>query len=165
MVAGVEGVEKAKRFLARFSFKPERCMSVEQRVAGGARSFEDLWVWQQARILVNDVYRDFGDDSPAGRDFGFRNQIQRSAMSSMNNIAEGFERMTDDDFAHFLDVAKSSTGEVRSMYYAAQDLGYVRADLADKRRTHCRQMASGISSLTAHLRPDASPGRRQTRRR
>jgi four helix bundle protein len=43
----------------------------------------------------------------------------------MNNIAEGFERMTDADFAHFLDIAKGSTGEIRSMYYAAEDLKYV----------------------------------------
>jgi len=136
-------------------------MAGTQKPVRGARSFEDLWIWKQARILVNDVYRDFGDDSPAGKDFGFRNQIQRSAVSSMNNIAEGFERMTDDDFAHFLDVAKSSTEEVRSMYYAAEDLRYTRADVADKRRTLCRQIASGISSLTAHLRPASASERRR----
>jgi len=138
-------------------------MAGTQRVVGGARSFEDLWIWKQARILVNDVYLDFGDASPAGKDFGFRNQIQRSAVSSMNNIAEGFERMTDDDFAHFLDVAKSATGEVRSMYYAAEDLPYTRADVADKRRTLCRQIASGISSLSAHLRPSTASSRRRRR--
>ena len=63
-----------------------------RRGQGGARAFEDPWIWQQARALVPDVYRDFGDVSPAGRDFGFRSQIQRSAISIMNNIAEGFER-------------------------------------------------------------------------
>ena len=43
----------------------------------------------------------------------------------MNNIAEGFERKTFRDFARFLDLAKGSCGEVRSMLYVAQDLGYI----------------------------------------
>ena len=135
-----------------------------QRRTGGARSFEDLWIWQQARILVPVVYRDFGDDSPAGRDFGFRNQAQRSAISIMNNIAEGFERMTDSDFARLLDIAKGSTGEVRSMYYAAQDLNYVSAAVAEERRSRFRQIGSGISSLALHLRPDAGSAPRRSRR-
>jgi four helix bundle protein len=61
----------------------------QQRREGGARSFEDLWIWQQARVLVPEVYLDFGDNSPAGRDFGFCSQVQLSAISNMNNIAEG----------------------------------------------------------------------------
>ena len=70
-----------------------------------ARRFEDLWVWQQARELVKGIYQDFHTAGGA-RDFGFRDQIQRAAVSIMNNLAEGFERSTDADFARFLDVAK-----------------------------------------------------------
>ncbi len=130
----------------------------------GAWSFEELWIWQQARLLVPDVYRDFGDNAPAARDFGFRSQIQRSAISIMNNVAEGFERMTDTDFARFLDIAKGSTGEVRSMYYAAEDLNYLSPATAEERRTRCRQIGSGISSLAAHLRPNETTAPRRTRR-
>jgi four helix bundle protein len=128
----------------------------------GARTFEELWIWQQARVLVPDVYRDFGDDSPASRDFGFRSQIQRSAISIMNIIAEGFERMTDSDFARYLDIAKGSTGEVRSMYYAAEDLNYVAPAAAEERWLRCRQIGPGISSLSAHLRTE--PPSTSTRR-
>ena len=140
-------------------------MAESPRSRKGARTFEELWIWQQARVLVPDVYRDFSDASPAGRDFGFRSQVQRSAISIMNNIAEGFERMTDSDFARFLDIAKGSTGEIRSMYYAAEDLNYVSAAAAEERRTRCRQIGSGISSLAAHLRtePPQSPTRRSHR--
>ena len=60
-----------------------------------AKRFEDLWIWQQARILVKEVYSDFGPRTPGERDFGFRDQIQRAGISIMNNIAEGFERRTD----------------------------------------------------------------------
>jgi len=137
---------------------------IQKRRGSGARSFEDLWIWQQARVLVPEVYLDFGDSSPAGRDFGFRNQVQRSAISIMNNIAEGFERMTDTDFARLLDIAKGSTGEVRSMYYAAQDLKYVPTDVAEERRTRCRQIGSAISALASHLRPDGGSTPHRTRR-
>jgi four helix bundle protein len=77
-------------------------------IMSGARSFEDLWIWQTARGLVKEVYSDFGMDSPAARDFGFLDQIRRAAQSIMNNIAEGFERGSDADFANFLRIAKGS---------------------------------------------------------
>ena len=116
-----------------------------------AKSFEDLWIWQEARRLVADVYRDMRSGN-GSKDFGFRDQIQRAGISIMNNVAEGFERSTDADFARFLDIAKGSCGELRSMYYTAEDLGYVPSDLANDRRSCTRQISAGIAKLTGHLR-------------
>jgi four helix bundle protein len=124
--------------------------------SGFARSFEDLWIWQQARELVREVYGDFGEGSPAERDFPFRNQIQSAAVSIMNNIAEGFERATDIDFARFLSIAKASCGEVRSMYYVSEDLGYVTSMTAESRRSKARQISAGIASFRARLQPGNS---------
>jgi four helix bundle protein len=61
-----------------------------------AKRFEDLWVWQQARTLVKQIYGDFHAGA-GSKDLGFRNQIQRAGVSIMNNVAEGFERSTDPD--------------------------------------------------------------------
>jgi four helix bundle protein len=116
-----------------------------------AKRFEDLWIWQQARELVRAIYEDFRAGASA-KDFGFRDQIQKAGVSIMNNIAEGFERATDADFARFLDVAKGSCGEVRTMYYTAEDLGYIESGAAEERRSKARQISAGISSLTSHLR-------------
>jgi four helix bundle protein len=116
-----------------------------------ARRFEELWVWQQARILVKEIYSDFGPGTPGMRDFGFRDQIQRAGVSIMNNLAEGFERITDPKFSWHLDIAKGSCGEVRSMYYASEDLGYLSTETADVRRIRCKQISAGIASLIEYL--------------
>jgi four helix bundle protein len=116
-----------------------------------AERFEDLWVWQRARELVRSIYEDFRVGR-AAKDFGFRDQIQRAGMSVMNNVAEGFERSTDADFARFLDLAKGSCGEVRSLYYAAEDLGYVDLAIAEERRSSARRLSAAIHSLTGYLR-------------
>ena len=119
-----------------------------------AKRFEELWIWQQARELVKEIYEDFRL-GPGSKDFGFRDQIQRAGISIMNNIAEGFERSTDPDFARFLDLAKGSCGEVRSLYYAAEDLWYVVPENAEARRSRARKISSGIASLTEHLREES----------
>jgi four helix bundle protein len=53
--------------------------------------FEDLKVWQQARQLAKEIYSKSIQGS-FSRDCGLRDQINRSAGSVMDNIAEGFER-------------------------------------------------------------------------
>ena len=70
----------------------------------------------------------------------------------MNNIAEGFERKTPKDFAHFLDLAKGSCGEVRSMLYVAEDLIYLAPADALSLRDRAGKLSRGIASFTGHLR-------------
>ena len=86
--------------------------------------FEDVIAWQKARVLTLGIYRLF----ESSRDFSFRDQIQRAALSIMNNIAEGFERNTNNEFKYFLYVAKGSCGEVRSMLLIARDLNKIEAN-------------------------------------
>jgi len=78
------------------------------------RNFEDLPVWQAAASLyeaVEELLRD--------KDFlassGFRNQLDRAALSVSNNIAEGFERGTSNELLAFIYIARGSAGETRSM--------------------------------------------------
>ena len=70
----------------------------------------------------------------------------------MNNIAEEFERYTPADFARFLDTAKGSCGEVRSMYYLAEDLGYLAVETATEQRDKAKQISRGIFALSNKLR-------------
>jgi len=86
------------------------------------RSFEDLWIWQEARAVVKEVYSDCRKGQPGHEDTSFRDHIQKTAVSMMNNATEGFERGTNTEFARFLEIAKGSAGELRSMYYTAEDM-------------------------------------------
>jgi four helix bundle protein len=115
-----------------------------------AERFEDLRIWQEARALVRSARAATRDV----RDFGFRDQFRSAALSIMNNIAEGFERRTDADFAHFLDMAKGSAGEVRSMTYVAEDDSLFTDELARRFRDECVRLAGGIATLAAYLRKE-----------
>ena len=86
--------------------------------------FEDLIVWQKTELLTINIYKNFR----SLKDYSFRDQIQRAAISIMNNIAEGFERKGNKELKQFLYFAKGSSGEVRSMLYAAVKLGYISRD-------------------------------------
>lgn len=118
----------------------------------GARTFEDLRIWQEARNLVKTVYALTGPDSKARKDWGFRDQIQRASISIMNNIAEGFEKASPAEFAHMLAIAKGSCGEVRSMTYVAVDLEYISEIEAHEFQTKTIAISRGIAALIAHLR-------------
>lgn len=75
--------------------------------------FEDLPVWQEAGRLYNAVLDLL--ELPTQLTPGFRNQLDRAALSVSNNIAEGFERSTTRELLSFIAIARGSSGEVRSM--------------------------------------------------
>lgn len=82
--------------------------------------FEDLPVWQEAARLYN-VVLDLLEESGASFLAGFRNQLDRAALSVSNNIAEGFERSTTAELLAFIAIARGSAGEVRSMMAVVKD--------------------------------------------
>jgi len=83
--------------------------------------FEDILSWQKSKELCLVIYKLFAES----KDYGFKDQIQRASVSVMNNIAEGFERKSNNEFRHFLFITKGSCGEVRSMLYLAKDLNRI----------------------------------------
>jgi hypothetical protein len=89
----------------------EETMTGESR--GKGQSFEDLRMFVEARALTNRVYEI--TRTPAfAKDFALADQMRRSSLSIMSNIAEGYERQTDAEFARFLYIAKASCGELRA---------------------------------------------------
>ncbi len=115
---------------------------------GTIKNFEDLEVWKLSRELVRLVYSDFIRCA----DFTFRDQICRAGISSMNNISEGFCRSSDTEFRYFLNISKGSAGEVKSMFYVAEDLKYISNKTAIERRNLAQKIINGNSSLMKYLK-------------
>jgi len=87
------------------------------------KSFEDLEIWKEAMLQAIEVY-DFFKNC---KDFAFKDQIQRAAISVPSNIAEGFERNTNKEFIQFLHIAKGSNGELITQLYLAITFKYIDA--------------------------------------
>jgi four helix bundle protein len=79
----------------------------------GKEGFRGLVVWQKAKKLAVRIYK-ISNEGLLGKDFGFRDQIRRSAVSIPSNIAEGDERGTDKESIRFFYIAKGSLAELRT---------------------------------------------------
>jgi four helix bundle protein len=112
------------------------------------KDFEDMKVWQDAQALACEVYKDFQNS----KDFYFKDQITRAAVSISNNIAEGAERSTSTEFSRFLDIAKGSTGEVRSMYRLAQRLNLLSLETVEHRSALCVEISKQLAGFAKYLR-------------
>jgi four helix bundle protein len=97
----------------------------EDNMAKRIERFEDFIAWQKARKLTSDIYK-MTSEGAFARDFGLKDQIRRAAVSSMSNLAEGFERGRPAEFHQFLSVAKGSCAELRTQLYVALDVGYLK---------------------------------------
>lgn len=109
--------------------------------------FEDLDAWQQARHLVNEIYSLTRENSSLSKDFGLTDQVQRAAVSIMSNVAEGFERTHLSEKIQFYNIARGSTGEVRSLLYVISD-NYPRlAPVAERLRGTAISVGKLVSDL------------------
>jgi len=95
------------------------------------KRFEDILSWQKARIL-NDKIGLLIDNGSFKSNYRLINQIEGSAGSIMDNIAEGFERSGNKEFVQFLYISKGSCGELRSQLYRALDRKYIYQDQFDE---------------------------------
>ena len=110
-------------------------------------SFEEIISWQKGQELALLIYGLF----KSNKDYGFRDQLQRSAVSVSNNIAEGFERKSNNEFRYFLFIAKGSCAEVRSMSYLASKLDYIDKRNLDIINSLCFEISKLISGLVKTL--------------
>lgn len=111
------------------------------------RSIENLYIWQEARLFVNAIYKMMA----TCKDWGFKDQIQRASVSIMNNIAEGSESGSDAKFINFLNIAKGSCSEVRSMLYLCEDLSFCSPGERVSLQAQLKTISTGIVRLIDSL--------------
>lgn len=111
--------------------------------------FEDIIAWQKAQDLCIEIYLVFQNSN----DFGFKNQIQRASFSISNNIAEGFDRMSDKEFVRFLYIALGSCSEVKSMLYLSNKLNYLSIEQSEVLINKSNEVGKIIRGLIKAISP------------
>lgn len=123
---------------------------------GNYKKFEDLPCWQKTKELCNAVFQlinkvKFKRDSP------LKDQIWKSAGSTMDNIAEGFDDGSTREFVRFLGYSQRSCSELQSQLYRALDCEYINKsefkivyDLASE----CRMQIKGFRKYLRNYKKD-----------
>lgn len=108
--------------------------------------FEDLDCWKKSRELVNLIF-DICENQMKNKDFSTQDQIKRAALSTMNNIAEGFGRYSNKEFIRFLEYSAASSMEIRSMLYILFDRKYIDENEFEK----CYKLTNDLTNITLGL--------------
>lgn len=111
-------------------------------------SYKNLNVYQDAKSLVVDVYRVL-KLFPAEEKYALCDQIRRAVISITSNIAEGMNRMSDKEKAHFIGVAYASMMEVDSQLEVSVELGYLTPELYNTLEEKIDCIARQLSALRA----------------
>ena len=113
--------------------------------------FEDIKAWQEARELLKSIY-EITSKGNFSKDWELKNQIRRSAVSVMSNIAEGFDRSSDKEFIQFLRIATGSCSELKSQLYVALDQKYIINELFSKIYQKATEVTKLINGFIRYLR-------------
>ena len=112
--------------------------------------FENAEAWKLARTLTNLVYG-YCRREPLSRDFGLRDQLQRAAVSVMNNVAEGWKSLHAAEKRQAYNIARRSCGEVRSMSYVLLDNKFISETDQGELVSLCVQTGKLIGGLIRSL--------------
>ena len=115
------------------------------------RSFEDLLVWQMAIDLVKRIYL-VTNIGPLKTDFGLKDQLRRASVSIPTNVAEGFERASRKEYLMFLNIAKGSAGELRSLLRVALEVGYLERSAHDELRESAAKLSAYLFNQIKAIR-------------
>jgi len=118
--------------------------------------FEDLFIWQKARELCQNVFRIISYEL-FSKDYKLRDQM-RGSSGSINNIAEGFERNGNKEFIQFLYITKGSCGETRSQLYRALDAKYINQTEFEELKTKTEYLSISIMKFIPHLQNSTMKG-------
>jgi len=89
--------------------------------------YRKLIAYQKAKEVVKRTYK-LLKKFPAEERYAVCDQLRRTSVSITSNIAEGVNRFSVKDKAHFIEMAYGSLMEVSSQIEIAEELGYVTAD-------------------------------------
>ena len=109
-------------------------------------NFLKLRVWQLAKELAVKIYK-LTQTSVFSKDYGLRDQVQRSAVSIPSNIAEGDDLETDKQSVRHFYIAKGSTAELLTQLIIAKEVGYLETETSQSLINDCRIISVMLTKL------------------
>lgn len=89
-----------------------------------SRGYKNLIVWKKSMRLAKLAY--FRTKKLPKREiYAITDQIRRAAISIPSNISEGYNRFSEQEFIHFLKIARGSLGEVDTQLSLCEEVGYL----------------------------------------
>ncbi len=89
--------------------------------------YRKLIAYQKAKEVVKHTYK-LLRKFPAEERYAMSDQLRRASVSITSNIAEGINRYSVKDKAHFIEIAYGSLMEVSSQFEIAEELNYITSD-------------------------------------
>lgn len=124
--------------------------SAVDRERAKIRNFKDLEIWQRGLDLATSVYS-ITSEFPKEEVYGLTSQMRRAAVSVPSNIAEGFNRRSNRDYARFLYIALGSLGELETQTRIARNLEYVASSTAEATATEIDEIQRMTRNLIKRL--------------
>jgi four helix bundle protein len=109
-------------------------------------NFQELRVWQCAKNVAIRVYQ-LTRSTDISKDFGLKDQLQRSVVSIASNIAEGDESGTDRQSIKYFYIAKGSTAELMTQLIIANEIGYLETDVKNILLDELNKISAMLSKL------------------
>jgi four helix bundle protein len=117
-----------------------------QEAREGLGSFKELRVWISAKELAVEIYRITGEGK-LSKDFGLKDQMQRSSVSIAANIAEGNDRNSNNELIRFLYISKGSLSELLTLLEISKEIGYINAEVFKELELKCNNIGGMLTNL------------------
>lgn len=108
----------------------------------------NLKCWQRSRELVIKVYTLTSNL----KDYGLKDQMQRAAVSSMSNIAEGYARMSSKESLRFFDYSTSSCMEIISLIIVLEDINLISRQEAETTKNLAMEVYKMVAAFSRHIK-------------
>ncbi len=108
--------------------------------------FKELRVWQVSKELAVEIYK-LTREGKLVKDFGLKDQMQRASVSIAANIAEGYERNSNNEFIRFLYISKGSLSELLTLLEIVKDIGYITENIFKELELKCNNIGRMIRNL------------------
>jgi four helix bundle protein len=121
------------------------------------KSFEEFEVYRKGIVLTKQIFL-LLNKSSFSKEYGFKDQLKRAVVSITNNIAEGSEYNSNNQFVKYLKIAKGSCGEVRNMLILCAELNFCKKEEVKESYDLSIEISKNLSNFIKYLKNNKNKG-------